>query len=267
VAIFLAIIGMSRLATQPSMTLLYSGLDSAAAGEVVEALQQQGAPYEVRGTSIYVADTMRDQLRLTLASNGLPESAGKGYELLDELTGFGTTSQMFDAAYVRAKEGELARTIVSSSDIASARVHIAAGSNNAFRPDLAPSASVHVTAQNGAIGMSKAKAIRHLVAAAVAGLQPADVAIVDSHIGLLTDQDDLLTASNDQERTTLIRDRVLRLIEARVGRGNAVVEVSIDPVMESEAITERLFDPDSRFVISSETEERSDQSENSGGGL
>ena len=266
VAIFLAIIGMSRLATQPSMTLLYSGLDSAAAGEVVEALQQQGAPYEVRGTSIYVADTMRDQLRLTLASNGLPKSAGKGYELLDELTGFGTTSQMFDAAYVRAKEGELARTIVSSSDIASARVHIAAGSNNAFRPDLAPSASVHVTAQNGAIGMSKAKAIRHLVAAAVAGLQPADVAIVDSHIGLLTDQDDLLTASNDQERTTLIRDRVLRLIEARVGRGNAVVEVSIDPVMESEAITERLFDPDSRFVISSETEERSDQSENSGGG-
>lgn len=139
IAIFVAVLGMSRLVTQPRMMLLYSGLDPSSAGEVVQSLQQMGVPFEVQGTSILVAATNRDELRLTLASEGLPASSGQGYELLDTLSGFGTTSQMFDAAYLRAKEGELARTIVSSPNISSARVHIATGSDNPFRRDLSPS--------------------------------------------------------------------------------------------------------------------------------
>ncbi|MCR9155653.1 MAG: flagellar basal-body MS-ring/collar protein FliF [Rhodobacteraceae bacterium] len=266
IAIFLAILGMSRLVTQPRMTLLYSGLDPAAAGEVVQSLQQMGVPFEVQGTSILVASAARDQLRLTLASEGLPASSAQGYELLDTLSGFGTTSQMFDAAYLRAKEGELARTIVSSPNIGTARVHIATGSDNPFRRDLAPSASVHVTARSGAIDRSQAQAIRHLVASAVAGLAAEDVALIDSKLGLISDNSDILNPARDQDRSDLLRDRVLRLVEARVGRGNAVVEVSIDSITDTESITERRFDPDSRFVISSDSEERSDQSENAGSG-
>lgn len=266
IAIFLAILGMSRLVTQPRMTLLYSGLDPAAAGEVVQSLQQMGVPFEVQGTSILVASAARDQLRLTLASEGLPASSAQGYELLDTLSGFGTTSQMFDAAYLRAKEGELARTIVSSPNIGTARVHIATGSDNPFRRDLAPSASVHVTARSGAIDRSQAQAIRHLVASAVAGLAAEDVALIDSKLGLISDNSDILSPARDQDRSDLLRDRVLRLVEARVGRGNAVVEVSIDSITDTESITERRFDPDSRFVISSDSEERSDQSENAGSG-
>jgi flagellar M-ring protein FliF len=265
-AIFLAVLGMSRLVTQPRMTLLYSGLDPASAGEVVQALQQRGAAFEVRGTSIFVSDAARDELRLTLASEGLPASSAQGYELLDTLSGFGTTSQMFDAAYLRAKEGELARTIVASPDIASARVHIATGSDNPFRRDLAPSASVHVTARSQPLGRAKAQAVRHLVASAVAGLKPADVALIDSEAGLLSDESVAASPAQDQDRVAQLRDRVLRLVEARVGRGNAVVEVSVDAVTDSESITERRFDPDSRFVISSDSEERSDQSENAGAG-
>lgn len=266
IVIFLAVLGMSRLVTQPRMTLLYSGLDAAAAGEVVQALQQKGVAFEVRGTSVFVSDAARDQLRLTLASEGLPASSGQGYELLDSLSGFGTTSQMFDAAYLRAKEGELARTIVSSPDVMMARVHIATGSDNPFRRDLAPSASVHVTARSGVIDRAQVQAIRHLVASAVAGLDPSGVALIDSQAGLVSDDGTMVGASHDQDRTDMLRDRVLRLVEARVGRGNAVVEVSIDTVTDSESITERRFDPDSRFIISSDSEERSDQSENAGSG-
>ncbi|SHI03246.1 flagellar basal-body MS-ring/collar protein FliF [Marivita hallyeonensis] len=266
VAIFLAVLGMSRIVARPNMSLLYSGLDPAAAGEVIEALQQQSAIYDVRGNSIFVATSERDQLRLTLASNGLPARSGQGYELLDSLTGFGTTSQMFDAAYLRAKEGELARTIVSSPDIATARVHIATGSDNPFRRDLKPSASVHVTGRAGAIDKTDAQAIRHLVAAAVSGLNPDDVSIIDSVIGLLSAQNDGSVDPQDEDRADLLRDRALRLIEARVGRGNAVVEVSVDTVTDAESIVEQQFDPNTRFVISSDSEERSDQSENSGSG-
>ena len=266
IAIFLAILGMSRLIVQPRMTLLYSGLDPAAAGEVIQSLQQKAIPFEVQGTSIFVSENQRDHLRLTLANEGLPASSGQGYELLDTLTGFGTTSQMFDAAYLRAKEGELARTIVSSPDVLSARVHIATGSDNPFRRDLAPSASVHVTARAGALDRQQAQAIRYLVASAVAGLTPESVSLIDSQLGLLSDNGETAGSARDGERGDILRDRVLRLVEARVGRGNAVVEVSIDSITDSESIVERHFDPQSRFVISSDSEERSDQSENAGPG-
>jgi flagellar M-ring protein FliF len=265
-AVFLAILAVSRIVTQPRMSLLYAGLDATAAGEVIQSLQQKAILFDVQGTSILVPAESRDQVRLTLATEGLPASSGQGYELLDSLSGFGTTSQMFDAAYLRAKEGELARTIVSSTKIASARVHIASGSDNPFRRDLAPSASVHVTARSGSIDRAQAQAIRHLVASAVSGLAPDQVSLIDSQIGLLTDETDLTNPVRDLDRSDLLRDRVLRLVEARVGRGNAVVEVSIDTVTDTEAITERRFDPDSRFVISSDSEERSDQSENAGRG-
>ena len=62
---------------------------------------------------------------MTLAAEGLPANSGTGYELLDSLSGFGTTSQMFDAAYWRAKEGELARTLLAMPQIRAARVHLA----------------------------------------------------------------------------------------------------------------------------------------------
>ena len=53
---------------------------------------------------------------MALAAKGLPAGGPAGYEILDNLSGFGTTSQMFDAAYWRAKEGELARTITGSPE-------------------------------------------------------------------------------------------------------------------------------------------------------
>ncbi|MCK0151828.1 flagellar M-ring protein FliF [Marivita sp. S6314] len=265
-AIFVAILGMSRLATQPRLTLLYSGLDPAAAGEVVQNLQQSGVAYDVRGASVFVDAAQRDQLRLTLASEGLPASGSQGYELLDSLTGFGTTSQMFDATYLRAKEGELARTIVSSPDIATARVHIATGSDNPFRRDLMSSASVYVTGRSGVVNAAQAQAFRHLVASAVAGLSPDSVSIVDAQAGLLPGDNAMPGVGNEFERTEQLREKVLRLIEARVGRGNAVVEVSLDAITDTESITEKRFDPSSRIVISSDTEERTDQSENAGSG-
>ena len=138
---FAAILGVSRLATTPNMALLYSGLEQGAAGEVVARLEQSGIPFEVRGGAIYVPQAQRDQLRMTLARDGIPANGSAGYELLDSLSGFGTTSQMFDAAYWRAKEGELSRTISASPWIRSARVHIATPSSRAFARNIKPTAS------------------------------------------------------------------------------------------------------------------------------
>jgi flagellar M-ring protein FliF len=253
-AVFLSILGLSRMASAPNMTLLYAGLSPAAAGEVVAALDQNGAQYEVRGDSIYVSQASRDTLRMTLASEGLPTAGGAGYEILDGLSGFGTTSQMFDAAYWRAKEGELARTILANPQIKAARVHIAQAPSQPFLRDARTSASVTISSVGGALGPTQAKALRHLVAAAVPAMLPSDVAVIDSVSGLIPDDADALVPSAlGDMRAAEMRANIERLLEARVGQGKAVVEVSVDVVTETETISERIVDPQSRVAISTET--------------
>ncbi|GGH39405.1 flagellar M-ring protein FliF [Cribrihabitans marinus] len=256
---------VSRMAATPTMTLLYAGLESGSAGDVVRALEQRGTVYDVRGGSIYVPASQRDELRLKLASEGLPANGGRGYELLDSLNGFGTTSQMFDAAYWRAKEGELARTIVASPQLAQARVHIAASTANPFQRGAEPSASVSVTPASGRVTPEQAEAIRYLVASAVTGLQVEQVAIIDANGRVIGGPDANTVTAPVEDRAQGLRERVLRLVEARVGTGNAVVEVSLDTVTETESIRERRFDPEGRVAISTDVEERSDSSKNLSG--
>lgn len=245
------------LGTRPRLALLYAGLEAAAAGEVVAALDRRGAVYEVRGDALYVDRAQRDELRLLLAAEGLPASGGAGYELLDGLSGFGTTAQMFDAAYWRAKEGELARTIAASPALGAARVHIARPPVQPFAPAARPTASVTVTAARGPLAPAAARALRHLVAASVAGLAPADVTVIDGASGLALVDDAETLPGRAGDRAEELRRNVERLLAARVGPGRAVVEVAVETVTESESVVERTIDPGTRTAVSEEAEERS----------
>ena len=269
-AAVLATVAMTALVAQvggrESRALLYAGLEPGAAGQVVAALDARGVDYEVRGSSILVPESVRDALRMSLASEGLPATGGAGYELLDGLSGFGTTAQMFDAAYWRAKEGELARTIVAGSRVRSARVHISAPPTGSFARRTAASASVTVSMASGEVDAAHARALRFLVASAVPGLAAGDVAVIDAEGGLIDAESDRGPKAADA-RAEAMRLRVERLLEARVGRGNAVVEVAVETVSERERITERTLDPESRVVISTDSEERSGSSQGGGGGV
>jgi len=266
VAMFAAILALSRIATQPGMALLYSGLDPTSAGEVVAALDQQNVEYDIRGSAIYVDASRRDQLRMVLAGEGLPASNGQGYELLDSLSGFGTTAQMFDAAYWRAKEGELARTIVAGLQFRDARVHLSNTPSSPFRRGTAPTASVTVTARSGSVSPGNARALKYLVSSAVTGLSPEDVAVIDGRNGtVVSDSSGLENSGSADERTQELKRNVERLLEARVGRGNVIVELNVDTTTQSETLFERRLDPDSRVAISTRKEERTNNSTNSGG--
>ena len=255
VAMFAAVLMVSRVATTPALSLLYAGLQGGAAGDVVAALEQRGVSYEVRGDAIYVDGSKRDELRMTLAAEGLPATSGTGYELLDGMTGFGTTSQMFDAAYWRAKEGELARTIVGNPHIRAARVHISNATSQPFRKDVAPTASVTVTTTDGTLSPPQAKALKYMIASAIAGLSPDSVSVIDTVGGLVLGGDDSGPGAYGSDRAAELKRNVEQMLAARVGYGNAVVEVSVDTQTDRESITERTIDPDSRVAISTDTTE------------
>ncbi len=265
VVVFAAVLALARGAGTKDMSLLFGGLEARAAGDVITALDQRGILYDVRGGAIYVPTGQRDNLRMSLASEGLPATGSQGYELLDSLSGFSTTSQMFDAAYWRAKEGELARTILASPHIRAARVHISTPSSRPFQRDQDPTAAVTVTTAGGTLSAPHVKALQFLVGAAVSGLAPDSVAIIDDNGGLMSDVGGGAVQPGGEERADALRQRAERLLAARVGVGNAVVEVSIDTVMETESITERRVDPESRIAISTDVTESAGTSTDSRG--
>ncbi|PCH69543.1 MAG: flagellar M-ring protein FliF [Rhodobacteraceae bacterium] len=264
-AILVSVLTLSKMASSPNLTLLYAGLEGRTAGETVRALEGMNVPYEVRGGSIFVPANRRDELRMTLAAEGLPANGSRGYELLDSLSGFGTTSQMFDAAYWRAKEGELARTIVTSSFVSQARVHIANRDSNPFRQTVDATASVSLVPSGAPITPAQANALRYLIASAVSGMSVENVAVIDANGTLIGAPESAAGPGTADDRAQVLRERIMRLVEARVGKGNAIVEVSVETVTETESIRERRFDPNGRIAISTDIEERIDSSKNQSG--
>lgn len=267
-----AVTSLARIATTPGMALLYSGLDPAAAGEVVGALEQMGVESEIRGDAILVAEGARDRVRLALARDGLPRQGPVGYELLDGLSGFNATADMFDAAYWRAKEGELARTILASPGVRAARVHLAVAARRPFARGAAePTASVTVTMAAGNLGQAQATAIRYMVALAVAELSPDQVAVIDSRSGVVlapgseNAMGGAITEAADRE--TRLKGEIEELLAARVGRDRARVSVAVETDLEGETLTERVIQPDSRVTLQSDSEEIRDTTSGSDPGV
>lgn len=261
-ATFVIILAFATMASRPNLTLLYGGLDPAQAGEVVSEIEKSGVDYEIRGDAIWVDATQRDRLRMQLASQGLPAAGGAGYELLDGMSGFGTTSQMFDAAYWRAKEGELARTILALPNVKSARVHLAIENGRGYRREQGGSASVTLTTNGNAITREQAAALKYLISSGVPGMKPDNVTVIDTRHGIVSVGEEL----DSSDRADEMKRNVERILEPHVGVGNAIVELNLDLVTETELLTEQRFDPDQRALISQVVEETSDQSNSTGTG-
>jgi flagellar M-ring protein FliF len=262
---------LARTATTPNMALLYSGLDPSAAGEVIDALERMDVPTDVRGGSIYVPSGRRDSVRMKLAREGLPQQGQAGYELFGELNGFSTTSEMFDVTYWRAMEGELARTILATPGVKSARVHIAHQRSGAFlrnRPQ--PKAVVTITMARGELNTAQANAVRYLLSSSVSGLTADQVAVIDSDRGVILSPGKMgrgaLNQSDASEREQKMESDILDLLEARVGPGNARVQVAVEIDAEREAITERVIDPAGRVVSGRETTEVTETSSGANSG-
>lgn len=111
--VVIAMTFMVQGAMKKPMALLYSGLEASVTGDIIDELEKRGTEYEIKGDAIFVPQDDRDSICFALARDGLPKQSVQGYELLDSVNGFSVTSEMYNAAYWRAKEGELTRTILA----------------------------------------------------------------------------------------------------------------------------------------------------------
>src|SRR5262249_34271560 len=104
---------------------LYADLDPQEAQGIVQKLQELKVPYELGadGRTIRVAADKLAEVRIQLASQGLPESGRIGFEIFDR-TNFGLTNFQEQVNYQRALEGELARSIMTLPQLDPPRPHL-----------------------------------------------------------------------------------------------------------------------------------------------
>ena len=250
--------------TEPPKTILFSGLESRDAAAVTAKLDSMAVKYDVKdgGTVLVPADQVT-KLRMALAQDNLP-AAGVGYEIFDKSDAFGTTAFVQNINHQRALEGELARSMQTIEGIQSARVHLVIPERQVFsRDDQQPSASV-VLKSAGKMDRGQVRAIQHLVAAAVSGLTPDRVAIVDDRGNLLAGGDeksgpDALARSQDEDTANYenaLRSRIEAIVSSVVGAGHVQVQVTADINYNHTQTTSETYDPDSKVVRSTQTVEQ-----------
>ncbi|WP_447962298.1 flagellar basal-body MS-ring/collar protein FliF [Nitrospira sp. Ecomares 2.1] len=261
VALALATIPMLMMVGKsPELVTLFSQLNPDDTRAIIQELGKQGAVYEVgdSGNSIKVPAERVHELRLQLASLGLPESAGVGFEIFDR-TGLGVTPFTQQMNYRRALQGELARTIGQLSQVERVRVHLVMPEKRLFATEQKPAqAAVVLTLKRGApLGGSQVQGIVHLVASSVEGLEPSQVTVVDNHGQVLSqnsaDSDAQLTASQIETQRRVERDleqRVQTMLDQVLGRDKSVIRVTAPLEFRQVEITEESFDPNSQVVRS-----------------
>lgn len=247
--------------SQPAMTTLFTDLSLQDSTAIVKELDTRGIKYEMRqdGATIMVPKDNALRLRMDLAGKGMPSGGGVGYEIFDKGDAFSTTNFVQNVNHVRALEGELARTIRALDRVQQARVHLVLPERQLFSREKNEARASIVLKTRGEIDAGQIRAIRHLVATAVAGLKPESVSIVDEAGRLLADgaQSDASASVMADEKQTgqerRIRTQIEDIVASIVGRGRARVQVAAEIDFNRVQQTSESFDPESRVVRSTQT--------------
>lgn len=263
--------------TTPNMSLLYGDLSPTDSGQIVAVLQNENIPVEARnkGAEIYVPLTRVGQARLLVAEEGLPGSGTLGYsEIFDKDSALGSSSFDNEIKKLRALEGEIARTIASLDMVQGAKVLLVMPRRELFtRERQVPSASIALRMRGATrLDRSQVLAIQHLVAAAVPGLQPARISIVDDRGTLLArlgdaDNPQLGSMTPDEQRIAFENRTAVRLtelLERSLGFGKVRVSVTAELDLERIETNEEIYNPEGQVVRSTQTIEDSSQSQDAG---
>jgi flagellar M-ring protein FliF len=266
-------IALASFISRPSMAPLFSGISSADASAIVEQLRADGVSYELTdgGSTVLVPEASVDEQRLKAAAAGLPALDSTGYGLLDTM---GVTASEFQQSvtYKRALEGELASTVAALNGVASASVRLAIPEETVFSESKTdPTASVFIQTERGrSLSNDQVQAIVHLTSAAVDGLKPDNVAVVDADGNVLSAVGVGATGGAGQQasdKEQAKREAVQAMLDQVVGPGNATVTVNVDVSTQSaERVEETFTSPEEPLVLTESTQTESYQGAGGGAG-
>lgn len=254
VAVFAAVGFGSYYLSRTDFETLYSGLTAQDVSRIGAALNEAGIRFDVNseGTKVMVRREETAHARALLAEKGLPAASNGGYELFDKLGPIGLTSFMQEVTIKRALEGELERTVLAMKGVKSARVLITLPETGSFRRGRQQAqASVTIKTESPS-DSSTARAIRHLVAAAVPGLTIDEISVLNTDGTVLAAAGDASSMASsrklDLEREVGkdLTDKVRKTLTPSMGVENFEVSIAARVDIDKRMTNETNFDPDSK---------------------
>jgi flagellar M-ring protein FliF len=235
---------------------LYTGLDPDDARQIAQTLTQAQVPFDLAqdGSTIRVPAPDLDKARLATAAKGGVKSGRLGFEIFDKPNWVGSE---FDEQvnYQRALEGELEHTVGTLADVESARVHLVMSHDSLFRDQERPAkASVVLKLRHGSLADGEPEAIRNLVAAAVDGLTPDHVVLVDAdgRLPLGPKTPEALDLAAEQS----LEDKLIATLEPVTGVGNVRASVVLDYDPSATDTTQEIYDPNQTVTLSMQRTEQ-----------
>lgn len=241
-SVLIVLIALLSIGLKTNYVILVKNLSEREAGVIIQKLEDMGIPYKAEsGGTILVPDSVNVySVRMKLATEGVLGSISRGFEILDTQP-FGSTSFDKQVRYQVALQGELERTISSLEAIKTARVHLTIPKYTYYvRGDSSkPKASVMIVLEPGMdLTSQQIKGIMELVSAAVEGMEPSDVKVIDNNSRILSDlvtlQEESFEAVSKMQLKKTIEDyyvnKVRSTLERVYGLGNVAViaEVLLD---------------------------------------
>lgn len=238
-AIIALVVATSTWLKHADYRILFSNISERDGGAIIAALDQMNVPYKFSdgGGAVLIPGGKVHEVRLRLASQGLPKSGGVGFELMENQK-FGISQFAEQVNYQRGLEGELSRTIQSIGAVQSARVHLAIPKPSVFvREELKPSASVLLNLYPGRmLESSQIAGIQNLVAASVPNLAVSAVTLIDQSGAMISQlKSKLMEVGLDPTQIRYVREieanaikRVDDILSPIVGQGNVRVQIAAD---------------------------------------
>ena len=257
---------------------LFTNLTSEDAGEIVKKLKDAKTPYQITadGKGILVPSDKVYELRLTLASEGIPQGGGVGFEIFDRKN-FGMTEFVQKLNYQRALQGELSRTIAQLTGVEQARVHLVIPEKSLFKDNEKPATASIVLKMksNRALRDSEVQGVVHLVASSIEGMDPEHVTILDSRGKILSkggssDATTRMTSAMQETQRSYeknVEERLQTLLDPIVGGGKSIARVTASFDFKQVERVEEKFDPESIAVRSEQRTEEKGSSTTSGTGV
>ena len=238
-AVIALIVASSTWLKQADYRILFSNISERDGGAIIAALDQMNIQYKFNesGGAILIPGSKVHEVRLRLASQGLPKGGGVGFELMENQK-FGISQFAEQVNYQRGLEGELSRTIQSIGAVQAARVHLAIPKPTVFvREELKPSASVLLNLYAGrSLDPAQIAGIQNLISASVPNLAASSVTLIDQTGAMLSQlKSKLMDAGLDPTQIRYVQEieanaikRVEDILSPILGRGNYRVQVAAD---------------------------------------
>lgn len=261
-AMAMGVVGVIYWTSKIEMSRLFGNLPPEDASTIQAKLDDEGIPYELRdsGTSIFVPNNRVFELRNRLSPH--IKGDGQGMEIFDNMQ-LGMTEFIQNVQYIRAKEGELARTIAWYEPVAAARVNITIPKPTIFTEEQqsATAGVVLKLVPGRSLTPNQVLAIAQLVAVTVGhGLSADSVRITDTNLRLLSkpmDDGEGQMAANQLDLKHSFEKSMTRKVQDRLDEvmGPGKVSVILDVDLDFQQKTEKKIEysePEGGKLVKSE---------------